>query len=73
MTKTKNRYFAQDNNLDGFNHRAKYFSSFKDAVSWLLTRGGGTIKKRIQHITTVDNSGLISHLDDLRPTSAPQM
>jgi uncharacterized SAM-dependent methyltransferase len=47
MLTTKNRYFAQDNNFDAFNHRAKYFSSFNEAVDWLKTRGGGTIKKRI--------------------------
>ena len=61
MTKTKNKYFAQDNNLDAFNHRAKHFASFKDAVSWLLTRSGGTIKKRIQQIATVESDGCVVH------------
>lgn len=66
MTKTKNRYFAQDNNLDAFNHRAKYFPSFKDAVNWLLIRGGGSIKKRIQHIATVESDGSV--VDHTRKT-----
>jgi uncharacterized SAM-dependent methyltransferase len=61
MSKTKNRYFAQDNNLDAFNHRAKYFSSFSEAVNWLKTRRGGTIKKRIQHIVSVESDGSIIH------------
>jgi uncharacterized SAM-dependent methyltransferase len=59
MPKTKNRYFAQDSNLDAFNHRAKYFSSFNGAVNWLKSRGGGNIKKRIQHIASVESDGLI--------------
>ncbi|MFB2980986.1 hypothetical protein [Microseira sp. BLCC-F43] len=61
MSKTKNRYFAQDFNCDAFNHRAKYFPTFNDAVDWLKSRGGGTIKKRIQHIATVEVDGTITH------------
>lgn len=61
MSKSKNRYFAQDSNLDAFNHRARYFPNFNDAVNWLKSRGGGTIKKRIQHIATVEADGTITH------------
>lgn len=61
MPRTKNCYFAQDNNLDAFNHRAKHFASFNDAATWLKSRGGGSIKKRIQHIATVESDGSITH------------
>jgi hypothetical protein len=42
----KKQFFAQNNKLDAFNHRAKHFWSMEEAEEWLRTEGGGTIAKR---------------------------
>ncbi|MEQ8995374.1 MAG: hypothetical protein RID53_02585 [Coleofasciculus sp. B1-GNL1-01] len=51
----KKPYFAQNNKLDGFNHRAKYFWTLEEARNWLKSEGGGTIKKR--------NAGVVYSFD----------
>jgi hypothetical protein len=38
--------FAQNNKLDGFNHRSKHFWTLEEAEKWLKEQGGGTVKKR---------------------------
>ncbi len=42
----KKQFFAQNNKLDAFNHKAKHFWNIKEAEEWLKSVGGGTIKKR---------------------------
>jgi hypothetical protein len=42
----KKQFFAQNNKLDAFNHRAKNFWTIEEAEEWLKTEGGGTVKKR---------------------------
>lgn len=55
MSKRK-PFFAQNNKLDAFNHRAKYFWTLEEAESWLKLEGGGTIKKR--------NAGVVYVFDE---------
>lgn len=45
MSKQK-PFFAQNNKLDAFNHRAKYFWTLEEAECWLMSEDGGTVKKR---------------------------
>ena len=45
MTRKK-PYFAQNNKLDAYNHRSKYFWTLEEAEAWLKSEGGGTVKKR---------------------------
>ncbi len=42
----KKPYFAQNNKLDAYNHRSKYFWTLEEAEAWLKSEGGGTVKKR---------------------------
>gem|GEM_PF-1854689 len=49
----KKQFFAQNNKLDGFNHRAKYFWTLEEAEDWLRTEGGGTVKKRNAGVVNV--------------------
>ena len=49
----KKQFFAQNNKLDAFNHRAKHFWTLEEAEEWLKNEGGGTIKKRNAHVVYV--------------------
>ncbi len=46
MKKKPKQYFAQNNILDPFHHKAKYFEDFEEAKKWIHEQNGGTIKQR---------------------------
>ncbi len=35
----KKQFFAQNNKLDAFNHRAKHFWNIEEAERWLISEG----------------------------------
>jgi hypothetical protein len=60
MGKKKKPYFAQTSSFDPKLHRAKHFLVIEEAIEWLLSMGGGTVKKR--------NAGVVREpgLQDIR-------